>query len=285
MTDRKRNFASCSLLATFDDDDNDTTDPVTAVVKVEDMAHNSLDKKENEDAEAVDINVLVDAPERPFPPTGVDYLIQQELMSGVSSMRIEKKIELTRLIALGGSVERSFALHFCARFEKLAEIKVILRLAGSQATQALNARNEDGETPLMIAAKTAASNILFAPPRSSPKETFCQELISLGADKDITDLSGLTALGLVRTHALQAVFCVGGYNGALKKLWGLSQTLMPSTGPTLADATVVTIDDAGAGIARRNAVQHDMYMGGGNRAAMGIFESSEESDEPSDGDY
>jgi hypothetical protein len=70
-------------------------------------------------------------------------------------------------------------------------------------------------------------------------------MIEHGADKSITDLSGLTALGHMRKYAMESMDFVGGYQNAMDMVEPLSRLLMPTTGPTLADnATVQAVEAA-----------------------------------------
>jgi hypothetical protein len=218
------------------------------------------DMMTNADAQAVSI---VEAPERTLPPVGLDLqlrdLINSEMMAGVSSLmfggtpppRDYKSLEtaVQRLVTEGATIERSFALHVCARAGKLAEMDVLLKVAGANARQAMNAKNEDGDTPLMVAARSAVSGVLMHNPFGPPVKPLgiCKEMMERGADKSITDVSGLTALGHMRKYAMESMSFVGGYHTAMDMVEPLSRLLMPTTGPTLADnATLQAVAEAAA---------------------------------------
>lgn len=88
---------------------------------------------------------IVDAPEMPLPPTGTDFEIlqctQMQMMSGISSMMVGQASqsdlhcfdhEIRQLVAKGGAIERSNAIHECAKHGKVAEMKILLRIAGNK---------------------------------------------------------------------------------------------------------------------------------------------------------
>ena len=65
---------------------------------------------------------------------------------------------------------------------------ILLKVAGANARQAMNAKNEDGDTPLMVAARSAVSGVLMHNPFGPPMKPLgiCKEMIERGADKSIT---------------------------------------------------------------------------------------------------
>jgi hypothetical protein len=198
-------------------------------------------------------------------PVGPDLLIKQlvemEMMSGVSSQMIGLappprdfgglEAELLRLVSEGGAIERSNAAHVCAACGKMEEMNVLLRVAGTgNANRVLNAKNEKGMTPLMVAASSATTNFLFhvnlSMGRPTPRpEGICDQLVSRGADKSLVDDVGLTALGHMREKAMDYMQFAGGFQATMTKLEVLTRILMPLTGPTLADANVLQAGEYG----------------------------------------
>lgn len=203
---------------------------------------------------------IVEAPPRPLPPMGVDRRIQELLqfegMRGVSSLMaglaappapdsstLEASIQ--KLVNEGGDIGRSYALHHAAGSGTLAQIDVLLKISGpANSKAALNTLNEEGHTPLMIAARSTTSNSMMPNPysRTTPSPVgICADLIARGADKGVTDLSGLTALGHMRKYAVELAQFGGGYNQAMQKLEPLTKVLMPLTGPTMADNAALSL--------------------------------------------
>jgi hypothetical protein len=164
----------------------------------------------NADAHAVPI---VNAPERPLLPVGLDLqlrdLINREIIVAAVSSRVlggtplppdyhRLETEVQRLMSKDATIERPFELNACAGSEKLKEMDILLKVAGAKARQAMNADNEDDDdTPLMVAARWAVNGVLMRNPFGPPMKPLgiCKEIMERGADKSITDESGLTALG------------------------------------------------------------------------------------------
>jgi hypothetical protein len=60
---------------------------------------------------------------------------------------------LRELVAKGGAIERSNAIHSCAQFEEnLAHLDILLKVSGAKTIQAINAKNDEGWTSIMLAA-------------------------------------------------------------------------------------------------------------------------------------
>lgn len=149
-------------------------------------------------------------------------------------------------MAKGGAIERSNAIHSCARSEEnLAHLDILLKVSGAKARQTINAKNDEGQTPLMLAAQSAASCYLLLNPYSQKTPSpvgICDKVIARGADKGLTDdVTGLTALGYARKRAVEGMRYSGGYRATMTKLEPLTRLLMPVTGPSPADNTMLCV--------------------------------------------
>jgi hypothetical protein len=204
---------------------------------------------------------IVEAPPRPLPPMGIDRRIQElvefEGMQGVSSLMAglaappaapdlsTMEAAIQKLVNEGGNIGRSCALHHAAGCGTLAQVDVLLKIAGpASSKEALNALNEEGRTPLMIAVRSTTSGCMMPNPYSRTTQSpvgICADLITRGADKGMTDLSGLTALGHMRKYAVELAQFGGGYSQTMKKLEPLTKVLMPLTGPTMADNAALSL--------------------------------------------
>ncbi len=112
---------------------------------------------------------------------------------------------------------------------------ILLKVAGANARQAMNAKNEDGDTPLMmVAARSAVSGVLMHKPFGPPMKPLGirKEIMERGADKSITDETGLTALGFLRKYAMKRMKFVGGYQTAMDMVEPISRLLIQTKGPT-----------------------------------------------------
>jgi hypothetical protein len=203
---------------------------------------------------------MVDPPKRPPPPVGLDSeihsLMEFEMSMGISTLMVggvppppdlstfEKR--LRELVAKGGAIERANAIHSCARFgDNLAHLDILLKVSGAKSRQAINAKNDEGLTPLMLAAQSATSCYLLPNPYSQKTPSpvgICDKLIARGADKGLTDdVTGLTALGHARKKAVEGMRYSGGYRATMNKLEPLTRLLMPVTGPSPADNTMLNV--------------------------------------------
>lgn len=208
--------------------------------------------------EAVSV-LIVDAPDRPLPPTGKDLeireTVQREMMMGVSSRMAGHsppprnlagfESHIQNMVREGGSIENSFVIHECVDHGKLDVMNVLLRVAGGMAFRAINAKDEDGLTPLMKAATAAAMNYLNPNPyaQNAPSPVgMCDKIIAKGADKSVTDSTGLTALGHMRKQMVSSMSYLPGRNrmASQHRLEPLANLLMPPSGPTPADNAALT---------------------------------------------
>lgn len=116
----------------------------------------------------------------------------------------------------------------------------------------------------MEAAKAATMNYLCANPfaRAGPSPVgICDKLISQGADKAETDVSGLTALGHMRKQAVSSMRFSGGYKPTMEKMATLTRLLMPVTGPSPADNAMLSVSADADESANRNGAFHQEEYG------------------------
>ena len=153
--------------------------------------------------------------------------------------------EVCRFIEGGASIKDSHALHACAANHAPGYIELLLELIpASERALALNRFDEKGSTPLMLAASSKID-------RKDPEWKYhtAKTLIDLGADKSITNRSGETALGTLRSAKrywddFRRVFSLpprpedavtARVHSALELL------LCPENGPTAADRAILTL--------------------------------------------
>ena len=247
--------------------------------------------KSHADAAAVQFYV---APPTPRPPTGKDAEIlevtkricRENMMSGVSSMMIglqpltrdgavdmdrvsAYRTEVSRLVAEGGSLGRSNALHAACANRDPALVRCILEMDPTT----LESRDISNCTPLMIAAATAAgmSNI-NGMPRDQP---VIDLLIARGAQKGAVDLDGMTAYGTLKSMVEE-------YGQAMNAMMGRAVQTGPRTMPGLAELEAKLMPPGGPTAADRS---------GGASAESGFIDYKEEDAEYDDdcgtycGDY
>ena len=146
----------------------------------------------------------------------------------------------------------SDAIHACAIHQNLTYMQIILDLLpeAQQKIKALNQFDRNGLTPLMLVASKASSPADFHPYSTAFELSkdmlkfynFVESLIGLGADKNITNKTGRSALGYFWTglegrHITRATFRIPDMqNGAdIRRMEGL---LTPDQGATPADEEV-----------------------------------------------
>eukprot|EP00966_Prymnesium_polylepis_P154997 3579427-Prymnesium_polylepis.3 len=134
------------------------------------------------------------------------------------------------LIAQGARPTEAHALH-CAAANDIHQLFQPLIARGAQ----VNGRDVSGCTPLMIAAEVALGKTTMSNP--TPSAQAVATLIALGADKNLTDKRGRTALGChyysVRNSNDFKAALIGGPKSKVDPT--LQAMLMPSNGPTAAD--------------------------------------------------
>lgn len=154
-----------------------------------------------------------------------------------------------QLVANGASIERSHVLHLCAANDKEELLDFFLNklalMPDANVTQAVNAIEENGWTPLMLAASTILAHRSNANTEVRPTLLHCcQKLIASGADKNIRTFGGMTAVGKMWESAqsisdMRASFGMR-QDAKTKKverdeIYLLEILLMPAGGPTEAD--------------------------------------------------
>ncbi len=146
-------------------------------------------------------------------------------------------------------IESSNALHACALNLEPVYLKMLMNLLSDDAKRrhAINAFDRRGMTPLM----TAARSNNFESGTIGNRLSMCQAVLDLGADKNVVDATGLTALGRYRkafreTNAIQA--SVGNpYSpiviAEVKAMSSMEELLMPVQGPSYGDELVLEDSD------------------------------------------
>lgn len=173
------------------------------------------------------------------------------------------QVEVRRLMAEGGSLSRSNALHAACANNVPSLVACILELDPS----ALEARDESGSTPLMLAAMSAAgrSNINGIP-RDQP---VIDRLLVAGAQRGAMDPKGMTAYGVLKRQVaefdiMMSAMCgraTGGQTGVKPGLRELEAKLMPSGGATAADLSGGQGAEAGFVDYREEDAEADREMG------------------------
>ena len=229
--------------------------------------------KSHADAAAVQFHV---APRTPRPPVGKDAEILEVTKrvcseAVVSSMMIglqsptrdgsadrdrasAYRTETSRLVAEGGSLARSNALHAACANNDPAIVRCILDMDPTT----LESRDPSNSTPLMIAAVTAAgmSNI-NGMPRDQP---VIDLLIGRGAQKGAVNLDGMTAYGTLKSTVEE-------YGMAMNAMMGRAAQAGPRTMPGLAALEAKLIPPGGPTAADRS---------GGATAESGFIDYKEE---------
>eukprot|EP00978_Attheya_sp_CCMP212_P010100 scaffold24250_cov61-Attheya_sp.AAC.1 len=146
-----------------------------------------------------------------------------------------------------GIILQSNSIHACASNLEGSYIEMLMGfLPSDQKTQAINGFDQkNGVTPLMLAAAKIVDNT-----RDTQLQT-CRLLLNLGANNDIVDASGMTALGRFRDSQRSSNDFI---NSMMPSRAGREQDakeqhnqqmealLMPSSGPTEADDTILEDD-------------------------------------------
>jgi hypothetical protein len=172
----------------------------------------------------------------------------QESEETLRELDKRKLAEVTAWVKQAGTdiITSSNVLHFCAYSLDPLYLHLVVNLIPNAATQelALNSFDQFGKTPLMSAAcsdnfdRSTVGNLL----------KMCQLLIQLGADKNMVDASGLTALGWYRKTCRANRDCyafIGGGLGRTDNSVDMERLLLPFKGPTVADdALLEDSDDA-----------------------------------------
>lgn len=162
-------------------------------------------------------------------PTAADASLLEYLLEsrGASSASLISQID--SLVAEGADLTRAGALQFCAANDK----KDLLQPLLSRGAQ-INGFDQNGVTPLMVAAMRPPGKTSLLNPQHDA--TMVAALIALGADKEVLDADGCSALG----HYYKAVRGVNDFSatfGMRKQAADatLKAMLSPKAGPTAAD--------------------------------------------------
>jgi len=131
----------------------------------------------------------------------------QEVISDIKSqilnLNVEIKDRLSQLLAehigtrnFSKIVTESFAFHSCSFNLEPEFIEILIGcVPKSERMAALNLADSVGCTPLMLAVKAECSD---SEHKRNMQLRTCQMLLNYGADRDIQDLDGRTALGVFR---------------------------------------------------------------------------------------
>jgi len=137
-------------------------------------------------------------------------------------------------------IECSYAVHCCSCHFQSEYVQLLLDFVpDTKKKHAVNSLDEHGRTALMVAATSSqhyAENI-------GMREYTCQFLIDVGADRGISGVEGLSALGRFREtfRDRRDFYMSNGIHGC--SLWqaelavvaSMERTLLPVGGPTQAD--------------------------------------------------
>ena len=188
---------------------------------------------------------LAPAPPKPAPAelSGEDATLRQIMMNMFQAVRYGGPLddsafyaELSRRVAQDGDtrcLRRANALHCASICPPAAPL--VASILAQVGPEAIDDRDENGYTPLMVGAGTNAGMGNATHP---PDLSMLRALVAAGADTSLTDGDGLTALGLYRKQ-------VGMYNDHWNSM-GVDEDLprrdpeiegllMPPDGPTAAD--------------------------------------------------
>ena len=163
-------------------------------------------------------------------PSGKDAELLELLMTNRDGASPAVLARVDALISKGARPTEAQALH-CAAANSIHELFQPLIERGAD----VNGRGANGTTPLMIAAEAALGKTSMYNPTPSPQAVAM--LIALGADKNLTERSGLTALGCF----YRSVRSMNDFKAALtggpktKVDPALKAMLMPHNGPSAAD--------------------------------------------------
>jgi hypothetical protein len=169
-------------------------------------------------------------------PSGLDKQLLEQLMR---SGRGQDAMPAVRaLVARGASVTQSHALHCCAANggRMVTLLPELLQLGGD-----VNGRDRENLTPLMLAAQKVAQA------EGAPDTTMLALMFASGADKELTDGEGKTALGHLRavTRGLNDFRSTMLSQPRVPPNPMLEAMLMPNGGPTEADEAAN--EEGGAG--------------------------------------
>jgi hypothetical protein len=121
-------------------------------------------------------------------------------MSGVQILNARKELEsmdaparnmITASVSKHGNgvIREANVFHACASNGEQDLMGIVLEFVPAQdRLQVVNSLDRDGATPLMVAACSGCNN-------DTNKVELCHFLVNLGADKDLVDTGGMTALG------------------------------------------------------------------------------------------
>jgi hypothetical protein len=178
--------------------------------------------------------------------------------TAVTQHDAEVKAEVDNMIRDGASIQNSNAIHACAANMTPEYIDLLLEFVPDDVNErrsVLNNPDSAGLTPLMAAAATATSSSAVSI-ASNARFQMAEKLIDLGADKNITDASGETALGKYRRMKrsmtdFRNMFGLQQHHhhradtdSDHREHSRLGQLLRPFGGPTAADTAYLDDDDS-----------------------------------------
>ncbi len=183
--------------------------------------------------------------------TALRELAEKAIQESEEKLReLDKRMlaKVTAFVNQAGTniITSSYVLHFCAFHLDPFYLHLVFNLIPNATAQelALNSFDQHGKTPLMVAACSDNFN------RSTigNRLKMCQLLIQLGADKNIVDASGLTALGWYRKTCRANRDCYAVIGGGLGRtadddLQDMDCLLLPLKGPTVADDALLEDSD------------------------------------------
>lgn len=204
----------------------------------------------HEEAQAVRFHV----PPFLLPPTGKDgeILLEVKLACAQGGQLSFQKLQslawrIYQLVMEGGSINRSNAVHVAVFNECDSLLLALFNMSESKHALA-NAKDDLGNTPLMVAALTAAGKL--SRPSGTTQSCAISILLNLGADKAIQHHRGWTAYGffvkMMTESAVKAAVEKGqrfrGVSNTANQIFEIKQLLRPSNGPTPND-----VDGPGSG--------------------------------------
>jgi hypothetical protein len=174
---------------------------------------------------------------------------ENELKDADSRVRADVITHLADCNDQEAIIAESNAIHACACNLDTDYVELLLSFVSRQNQwKTINKVDVHGVTPLMLA---AGSNLSTS---ADNRFQVCENIISLGADKDITDDTGLTALGHFRkseraTHDQAQVFGMSMLDANRPEDWAqrMERLLVPSNGPTAQDQSIVQNEEMSEG--------------------------------------
>uniref|UniRef100_A0A0G4HFK6 Uncharacterized protein n=1 Tax=Chromera velia CCMP2878 TaxID=1169474 RepID=A0A0G4HFK6_9ALVE len=150
--------------------------------------------------------------------------------------KCEAMARVRELVAKGADVNRACALHCAAVNRAPIMFEPLIGLGGD-----IDWTDESGKTPLMLAAQVCSRNLTWRedfPGDKRPDVKDIALLVSLGADRDLKDPEGKTALGCYRMglngeNRMEAIMGLGA--PTFREDLAVRALLLPPGGPSEAD--------------------------------------------------